>query len=208
MHRSTRRQSPYTALIALAFGSLALTGCVKLGGNPPPAQLLSLASPPVSADAGLSAKADGSNSITVMDPNTARKLESPRIPVQVDANSIAYVAEAQWVDTPRKLFRKLLADTITARSNGTLLVMDPAQIAPASGRKLAGELVDFGIDAQSMTAVVTYEATLLQEGGAIIRRRFTATAPIRKIKGTTIAAPLNAAAQKVANDVAEWLKAN
>jgi cholesterol transport system auxiliary component len=208
MHRSTRRQSPYTALIALAFGSLALTGCVKRGGNPPPAQLLSLASPPVSADAGLSAKADGSNSITVMDPNTARKLESPRIPVQVDANSIAYVAEAQWVDTPRKLFRKLLADTITARSNGTLLVMDPAQIAPASGRKLAGELVDFGIDAQSMTAVVTYEATLLQEAGGIVRRRFTATAPVRKIKSTTIAAPLNAAAQKVANDVAEWLKAN
>jgi cholesterol transport system auxiliary component len=45
-------------------------------------------------------------------------------------------------------------------------------------------------------------------GVALARQRFTASVPIGgKIDATTIGAPLNAAANKVATDVAAWLAA-
>jgi cholesterol transport system auxiliary component len=70
-----------------------------------------------------------------------------------------------------------------------------------------GELVDFGLDAASNNAVVTYDAILAGPGGtAIARQRFTASAPVGgKIDGADIGAPLNQAANKVAADVAAWL---
>jgi cholesterol transport system auxiliary component len=200
--------------ILLKFATIAivpilLSACVKLGGAPTPAQLLTLSAPPIAANAGVIAKADGSNTITITDPNTPHKLDTSRIPVQVNANSIAYVTKAQWVDTPRRLFRNLLADTISVHSNGSLLVLHPGQHTPVASRKLTGDLIDFGIDEQSKMAIVTYEATLIASAGnGVQRRRFTASAPVKKITGTSVAAPLNKAAQQVANDVAIWVQGN
>jgi len=109
------------------------------------------------------------------------------------------------VDTPRNLFRALLAETVAAR-NGTL-VLDPGQFSADPGRRLMGDLIDFGIDARAMQAVVTFDASLMGKGGTVTKRRFSATVPISHIDENSVAPAIGKAANAVAVEVADWLKA-
>jgi len=77
-----------------------------------------------------------------------------------------------------------------------------------------GEPARFGqtaytVDAASHSATVTYDAVLTTPAGvALARQRFTASAPVSgKIESTTVGTPLNAAANKVATEVAAWVAA-
>ena len=183
----------------------ALAGCVSFGGKPPK-QLLTLTADQRVA-AGTTISREPGISISVFDPEAPKKLDTVRIPVQADATSIAYVQDVQWVDTPRHLFQKLLSETIAA--SGKTLVLDPGEYSIDPGRRLLGELVDFGIDARSGQAIVTYDAILTAPNGATIsKRRFSASEPVGSIKAETVGAPLSRAANKVAAEVAAWISEN
>lgn len=193
----------HAAIIVLPM--LALGGCVSFGAKAPP-QLLTL-SAAHSVSAGTATSNQGGPSITVLDPETPRKLDGVRVPVQVDATSIAYIKDAQWSDTPRHLFQKLLSETIA--SDGTTLVMQPGQYAINPGRRLMGQLIEFGVDAPTKKAIVTYDATLSDADGThILRKRFSASIPLDKISAEKVAGPINSAANQVAEEVAEWVKKN
>lgn len=191
------------APVALA---LALSGCISLGAKPP-AQLLSLDAAQKVAPGTTRSAATGT-SITVADPEAPKLLDTVRVPVRITPTSLAYVTKVQWADTPRHLFQKLLSETIAASSDR--IVLDPGQYSADAGQRLMGELVDFGLDEASNSAVVTYDAILAGPGGtAIARQRFTASAPVSgKIDATSIGVPLNQAANKVAADVAAWVAAS
>ena len=195
---------PGPAPIVLAV-LLALPGCISIGGKPP-AQLLSLDAVQKVAPGVMRSTAAGT-SITVADPEAPKAVDTVRIPVRITPTSLAYVTKVQWADTPRHLFQKLLSETIAATSNR--IVLDPGQYSADAGQRLMGELIDFGLDERSNSAVVTYDAILAGPGGtAIARQRFTASAPVGgKIAADTIGVPLNQAANKVAADVAAWLAA-
>lgn len=194
----TSAPRPLAVLAAL----LLLPGCISLGSKPPE-KLLSLSSS-ASLPAGTVRSGAVGGSITVADLETPRKLETARVPVQVDATSVAYVKDAQWVDTPRQLFRRLLSETLAAR--GTAIVLDPSQYSADPGRRLLGELVDFGVDARTNSAVVTFDGTLVApDGQSITKRRFSATVPVGEIKAETVGAPINQAANQVAAEVADWV---
>ena len=194
----TRATRPLAAMAAL----LLLTGCISLGAEPPE-QLLSL-TPSATVPAGTVRTGAVGGSITVADLETPRKLETARVPVQVDETSVAYVKDAQWVDTPRQLFRRLLSETIAAQ--GTAVVLDPSQYAADPGQRLLGELVEFGIDARTNSAVVTFDGTLIApDGRSITKRRFSASVPVGEIKADTVGAPINQAANQVAAQVAAWV---
>jgi cholesterol transport system auxiliary component len=192
------------ASIAL-LAALALSGCISFGGKPP-AQLLSLDAAH-KVQAGAVQAAGSGRSLIIDDPDAPKTLDTVRVPVQVSPTSIAYVTKTQWADTPRHLFRRLLAETVSATTDR--IVLDSGQFVGDGGQRLTGELVAFGIDAGANSAVVTYDAMLTTPAGvALARQRFTASVPIGgKIDATTIGAPLNAAANKVATDVAAWLAA-
>jgi len=200
MFHANRLHAP--AALALL---LALPGCISLGGKPP-AQLLSLNAAQKVAPGTTRSVAAGST-ITVADPEAPKMLDTVRVPVRITPTSLAYVTKVQWADTPRRLFQKLLAETIAATSNR--IVLDPGQYSADGGQRLMGELVEFGLDEASNSAVVTYDAIIAGPGGtAIARQRFTASAPVGgKIDATSIGAPLNNAANKVAADVAAWVAA-
>ncbi|EQB00119.1 MULTISPECIES: ABC-type transport auxiliary lipoprotein family protein [Sphingobium] len=187
---------------ALALGFM-LTGCVSFGAKPPQ-QLLSLSAAQRVAP-GTTVDAGQAPSLVVADPEAPRILDTVRIPVRVSATSVAYVTKVQWSDTPRHLFQSLLAETIAA--TGSRIVLDPGQYSGVPGQRLMGALVDFGIDEPSRSAIVTYDAILANPGGTILaRQRFTARQPVNgRIGPETVGAPLNAAANKVAADVAAWL---
>ena len=191
-----------TRMFLPVLAALSLSACVSLGSKPP-AQLLSL-----SADSrvapGTERTGGQGKSITVLAPETPKKLDTVRVPVQVSATAVAYVQNAQWVDSPRQMFQHLLTETIAA--SGNTIVLDPGQYSTDPGLRLLGELIDFGVDAQTSTAIVTYDATLAPGGGAVVKRkRFSASVPVGAIDATSVGVPINQAANKVAADVAAWV---
>lgn len=190
-------------LSGLAVAGLLLSGCVSFGSKPP-AQLLTV-TPESGIAAGQSVRNEGLPNLEVMLPGVSRKLSTTRVPVQIDATSVAYVKDAEWTDAPRDMFRNLLAQTIAA--DGAVFVIDEDQYGLRADRRLSGDLLDFGVDAQTREAVVTYEAVLTDsDNGMATRRRFTARVPVPDISAKKVGAPLNQAANKVADEVAAWVK--
>lgn len=202
MTQSPRRRIALSGTCALLLPALLLGGCVRFGGKPP-ASLLTVESMSRVA-AGTVAQADA-GVLTILEPDVPRALATNRVAVRADDASFAYVPKAVWVDTPRNLFRALLAETVAAR-NGTL-VLDAGQFSADPGVRLGGDLVEFGIDARTKQAVVTYDASLMGKGGTLTRRRFTATTPVRNIDSDHAATAISRAANDVAVQVADWLKA-
>jgi cholesterol transport system auxiliary component len=182
--------------------ALALTACVSFGGKAPPF-LLTLDADAAPAP-GTPRSSSDATTLTVLIPTAPQKLRTQRIPVQQDDGSVAYVVEAQWVEAPQRLFQRLLSDTIGASTDR--LVLDEGQYLAAPGEQLAGQLLEFGIDARSNEAVVTYQAMIVSGGGKNVRQqRFEAREDVSAIEARSAGAALSRAANKVAADVAKWV---
>lgn len=200
------RLSPFRRLrtpLAVAVGAVALSACVSFGGKPPPF-LLTLdadAAPP----AGPPRTAAEASTLTILIPTAPQKLRTTRIPVQQDDASVAYVKDAQWVEAPQRLFQRLVSETVRARTSR--VVLDEGQYLTAPGEQLAGQLMEFGVDARSNEAVVVYQAMLVSAGGkSVTQRRFEAREAIGgKVEARPAGEALTRAANKVAADVAGWL---
>jgi cholesterol transport system auxiliary component len=187
--------------LAACLGALTLAGCISLGEKPPPT-LLTLTSAATVA-AGTERRAAAGTAVTIVTPNVPQALQTLRVPVQASSTSIAYIKDAQWVEQPNKLFQHLLAETIGARTGR--VVLDARQSTLDPGTRLTGTLQSFGLDAASGQAVVIYDAELARDQGATIEtRRFTAQAPA-SANPQSVATALNASANQVAAQVADWL---
>lgn len=187
----------------LAAVALTLGACVNLGGSKPPPFLLTL-SPDAAPAAGTTRSNANAQTLTVLIPTAPQKLRTQRIPVQQDDGSVAYIVEAQWVEAPQRMFQRLLSDTISAGTDR--LVFDEGQYLTAPGEQLAGQLLEFGIDARTNEAVVTYQAMIVSGGGKSVRQqRFEAREDLSEIEARGAAAALSRAANKVAGDVAKWV---
>lgn len=188
-------------LLTTAF---ALAGCVNLGGGKAPPFLLTLDADAVPA-AGTTRSNAEARPLTVLVPTAPQKLRTPRIPVQQDDGSVAYVVAAQWVDAPQRLFQRLLADTLGAKTGR--LILDDGQFLTAPGEQLAGQLIEFGVDARSNEAVVVFQAMIVSGGGKTVRQqRFEAREAVAAIEARSAAAALTRAANNVAGDVAKWVE--
>jgi cholesterol transport system auxiliary component len=108
------------------------------------------------------------------------------------------------VEAPARLFQRLLSETVAARTNR--LVLDESQYITGPGELLAGELLEFGIEAGTNEAVVTYQALRLTGNGETVsQRRFEARQLVGEINAANVGTALNRAANRVAADVAGWL---
>ena len=118
---------------------------------------------------------------------------------------MTYVKDAQWVEAPSRLFQRLVSETVAARTSR--VVLDEGQYLTAPGEQLAGQLMEFGVDARSNEVVVAYQAMLVSAGGkTVTQRRFEAREPIGgKVEAKPVGEALTRAANKVAVDVAGWL---
>ena len=192
-----------TSAIALALG---LSGCslggLLGGGGKGPTTLVTL-TPEAAEPASLVRSAAAGQAVTVMVPTVPKELTAVRVPVQVNYVDVQYVTNVQLVDTPDRLFQRLVSETIRRTTNR--VVLDPNQASLDPGLVVTGMLQRFGYDAGSGQVSVTYDASLSTAGGNRVEtRRFTASAPA---DGTaaTIPAALNRAANQVALDVAKWV---
>ena len=184
---------------ALAAAVLALGGC-GLGGKAPDVLLNLTPDATLPAQTGSSSSAE--NAITVVRPTVPQALKTTRVPVMT-GQQVAYVDKAFWVDTPDQLFRRLLSETIAARTGR--VVLDPLQFSFNPGNRLTGQLQNFGVDAQTGQAVVTYDAALARGADTVVTRRFEARVPVGAIDRASVAPALNAAANQVAAQVAAWV---
>ena len=186
--------------IAAALGGCSLSS--MLGGGKAPTTLLTLT--PEAPDPGaMTRTANAGQAVTVVVPNVPKEIRSVRIPVQITPTDVQYVANAQWIDTPDRLFQDLVAETIRRTTNR--VVLDPRQAALDPGLVVTGELQQFGYDAQTGQVTVVYDGSLSTEGGTRVEsRRFTASAPA---DGTsvTVGPALNRAANQVAGEIARWI---
>lgn len=185
---------------AIGAASLALAGCINIGGKAPPA-LLTL-TPAAQIEPGTGPAGEASAALTVMRPEVPGSLAVTRVPVQVDPSTLAYLKDAVWVDRPAKLFQNLLVSTIRQRTGR--LVLDDVESRGGNTTMLRGTLREFGYDAQGGAVVVTYDA-IRESGGRIETRRFTARIPGVPAEASPVGAALNDAANRVALDVADWI---
>lgn len=194
-----RFRAPLIAAVAAA----TLSGCIGLGGKTPPF-LLTL-DPETEPQAGAARTAAEAATLTILIPTAPQKLRTTRIPVQQDDASVTYVKDAQWVEAPSRLFQRLVSETVAARTSR--VVLDEGQYLTAPGEQLAGQLMEFGVDARSNEVVVAYQAMLVAAGGkTVTQRRFEAREPIGgKVEAKPVGEALTRAANKVAVDVAGWL---
>lgn len=189
-----------TKLIALGLVPM-LSGCLSFGSEPPP-YLLTL-DPAATVPAATSRTAPAGEAVTVVVPSVPQKLATNRVPVVSNGTAVAYVKDAQWVDTPNALFGRLLSETIAARTGR--VVLDPQQFTFDPGVRLTGQLQRFGVDSDTMEAVVLYDAALARDADSIETRRFEARVPVAAIETAPVGAALNQAANQVAIDVAAWI---
>ena len=192
------------AKIILALAALSpLAACISFGSEPPPT-LLTL-EPDAKPAAGASWSGDVTSALVVQQPTLAKKLNTTRVPVQLDPSNVAYLTDTAWVEKPDKLLQRLLAETISASSSR--LVVDSYIAGGRQALNLEGELIEFGVDEQTMEVVMVYDAVLTGTKSTIVRKqRFEAREPVAKVKVAPVSEALNRAANRIAADVAAWIE--
>lgn len=180
---------------------LALSACVSFGSKAPPQLLVLTASETVAG--GTIKSGEAKDALVVLIPDAPRKIETTRVPVQIDDSSIAYLKDAVWADKPTRLMQSLLSETIRAKT-GRLVLNEPDTSGKAE-QFLSGELAEFGISAGGSEAVVVYDAVKLVKGKAVETRRFEAREPVAAVEPIYAGSALNKAANRVAAEVATWV---
>jgi len=181
---------------------LALSGCVSLGGKPPKDLLTLHASAMVAA--GTAHATDDAHAVAVAIPNVQPALATQRLMVQDGPNKVAYVKDVAWAANPGLLFRNLLAETIEAKTGR--FVPDQRATGLQPDTRLSGQIVEFGLDTASLSAIVTFDGVITHSGSdKVLTKRFTARVPVSSQAGPAVGAAVDQAANQVAADVAAWI---
>jgi cholesterol transport system auxiliary component len=198
---------PFTAMgrfLVLAAVAMTVSACVSFGAKAPPALLVITADAKVPGGAVKSGNA--ADGMIVLMPDVPRKLDTNRVPVQINDGSIAYLKDAFWADKPSRLMQLLLIETLSAKTNK--MILSEVEAGGKAGSYLSGSLAEFGIDARSNQAIVVYDAVQVVRGKPLNKRRFEARENVGLVEPGPASAALNKAANKVAADVSDWIAAN
>lgn len=189
------------ARLACLGPAALVAGCISFGEDPPPS-LLTL-TPTVSAPAGTGASGNSATALQLVEFEAPQRVDVTRVPVQVTPSEVAYLKDAVWVEKPARLFRRLLAETIRARSDRVVIDGDDPGVVAET--RLRGTLREFGYDAPSSSAVVRVDAVRSGEGTEVTTRRFEAVVSGVPAEAGPVGDALNEAANDVAGQIAEWI---
>ena len=193
---------PFKSILIAISPCFALSGCVGFGNKSEATSLLTLTADASVAD-GTSRSGERKDALVVLLPETPRKLDTARIPVQVDASNVAYLKGAAWSDKPARLWQGLLAETIAARTNR--LVLNNFDAGGKEQSQLSGVLMEFGIDAATGDAVIVFDAVKHIESQTVEKRRFSIRKPVAAIEAREAGGALNNAANQLAAEISDWI---
>lgn len=199
----SKQATPFKNILIGIGVCLALSGCVSFGNKSEATALLTLTANASVAD-GASRSGDRKDALVVLLPETPRKLDTARIPVQVDASSVAYLKGAVWADKPAKLWQELLAETIAARTNR--LVLNNFDAGGKEQSQLSGVLMEFGIDAATNEVVIIFDAVKHMDSKSVEKKRFAIRKSVPAIEAKAAGEALNDAANQLADAVTDWIK--
>ena len=186
--------------LAAALSACSLSGL--LGGGKTPPSLLTL-TPQAALQGEFARSAAAGQAVTIAVPVIAKELRTVRVPVQVNYMEVAYVEDLQWVDTPDRLFKDLLAETVR-RTTGRV-VLDPKQTGLDPGLSVSGQLHKMGYDVAEQAVIVRFDGAISTQGGTQVEtRRFEARVPSTP-DAPNVGAALNQAANQVALEAAGWI---
>lgn len=202
MHDNLKKLAPFVALLLLG----ACGPIVQIGGNSsPPDALLTLRANSPAAPNG---RIDPANTLLITQPAVPGALQTLRLPVLTSDTQIAYLVGATWVEQPARLFHRLLSDVVAGRAG--VAVLDSRQFDLEAARKLSGQLQEFGLDVRDPAnpqVRLRYDAILTgRDGRVIAMHRFEQTAPTSSQSPTDVTNALNAAANALAVQVADWIR--
>jgi cholesterol transport system auxiliary component len=188
-------------LLPLVAGSLVLTACVSFGAKAPPSLLVLTAT--TNVQGGAVQTGSPADALIVLLPEVPRKIDTNRVPVQIDDSNVAYLQDAVWADKPARMMQMLLMETVSAKTGR--LVLNEVDAGGKAQQFLSGSLMEFGIDSQAMEAVVVYDAVKLVRGEAIEKKRFEARETVTAIEPGPAGIALNRAANRLAAEMAAWV---
>lgn len=191
--------APRPAFAALLVASIALSGCVSIGGKAP-ASMLALSSD-ATVPAGQGASGTLAKSVVVMEPSADARVSVLRVPVQIDASNVAYLRNTQWVERPSRQLQHLIAETLRAKGGRLVVESDVDKWQ----QRLSGRLLAMGYDLPTRSAVVRFDAVKETPGGTLETRRFEARVPNVDDDAKAIGPALNQASNDVARQVVDWL---
>lgn len=195
-------RAPFLLLLLAACGPVVQIGSSSSGTKRVDLLYTLTAPPPASVPAGI-VPLDIARAVTVETPSLPGTLQTQRIPVSVSDTEVRYVQEALWAEQPNRLFQRLLADRLVSAG---VAVIDGRTSSEVAGRRLSGQLLAFGADVRdTQRAHIRFDATLVSATG-VRQRRFERELPLARVGGAETAAALNAAANAVADDVANWVR--
>lgn len=192
---------PRRGFLWIAGLSLTLTACVSFGAKAPPSLLILTAANGV--EGGAAQNGSPADALIVLQPEVPQKINTNRLPVQMDNSNIAYLKDALWADKPARMMQMLLMETISAKTGR--LVLNEVDAGGKAQQFLSGSLMEFGIDGASMEAVVVYDAVKLVRGQVVEKRRFEARERVSAIEPGPAGAALNVAANKISAEIAAWI---
>lgn len=195
------RNKPFRSALVIAGMSGALAACVSFGAKAPPSLLVLTAANAVQGGAVQTGAT--SDALIILQPEVAQKINTNRVPVQIDDSSVAYLKDAVWADKPARMMQLLLMETVSARTGR--LVLNEVDAGGKAQQFLTGSLIEFGIDAQTMQAVVVYDAVKVVRGQVVEKRRFEARETVATVEAAPAGAALNKAANDVAVQIAAWV---
>lgn len=181
--------------------AVSLAGCVSFGAKAPPSLLILTSTSTVQSGAVQSGAT--TDALIILQPEVPQKINTNRVPVQVDNSSIAYLKDAVWADKPARMMQMLLMETVSAKTGR--LVLNEVDAGGKAQQFLTGSLIEFGIDASAMEALVVYDAVKLVRGQVVEKKRFEARSPVASVEAAPAGAALNQAANTVAAEVAAWV---
>ncbi len=189
--------------VAIALG-LSVAACsvssMLGGGAKAPPTLLTL-TPQAAAPESVARTAGAGEAVTIQVPVIPKELRTVRVPAQVGLTAVAYIKDLQWVDTPDRLFQDLVEETVLRTTSR--VVLDPKQTGLDPGLTVSGRLSSFGYEAGQGSVLVRYDAAI-SRGAQVETRRFEAREPADGT-ASTVGPALNAAANRVAAEVAQWV---
>ena len=185
-----------------ATATLALLGACSVLPKSEPQEIYRLPATPLPHDAG----APVNWSLRVDTPNAERMLDSSRITVQPQGNTVSVYKGARWTDSATTLLRNRLVDAF--RDNGRIAALSSDDSSLQADYSLAGDLRAFQsvYENGQPVVVIRLDARLVQNNGLriVATHRFDIHQPVGGTAVPQVVAAFGQASDALASQVVNW----